>query len=165
MHDIWTLTKILHKQRAVTFKSRQMPRFLYRVFDDQSVSRLDEDGFAAGNPNGGFNHKKYWAKYVIQRHMHWGNRRPTPFISVTASRAKAVHYARQRQELGHSDVSIAKIDIAVLRDSGVIIYHMATLVKRTGAHIDPVAWNYSEYLCLRNIPREAVINSWEHGDE
>jgi len=143
-----------------------MPRFLYRVFDDQSVSRLNEvDGFVAGNPNGGFSRKRYWAKYVIQRHMHWGNRRPTPFISVTASRAKAVHYARQRQELGHSDVSIAQIDTAALRASGVIIYHMATLVKRTGAHIDPVAWNYSEYLCLRSIPREAVIKVWEHGDE
>ena len=54
-----------------------MTRFLYRVFDDQSVSRLDEvDGFVAGNPNGGFSRKQYWAKYVIQRHMHWGNRRP-----------------------------------------------------------------------------------------
>jgi len=138
-----------------------MPQFLYRVFDDNSVSRLDGiDGFVAGNPGKAFSPNRYWAKYVIQRHMRWGNRRPTPFISATSSRAKAVHYARQRQELGHGDVSIAKIDTAALRASGITTYHMATLVKRTGAYIDPVAWNYSEYLCLRYIPREAVIEVW-----
>jgi hypothetical protein len=143
-----------------------MPQFLYRVFDDQSVSRLNEvDGFVAGNPDGAFNRHRYWAKYVIQQHMRWGNRLPTPFISVTASRAKAFHYAEQREELGRSGVSIAKIDTAALRASGVIIYHMASLVKRTRARIDPVAWNYSEYLCLHYIPREAVVEVWEHGDE
>lgn len=143
-----------------------MPRYLYRVFDDTSISYLDEvNGFVAGNPVGAFKRHRYWAKYVLQRHMRWGNRQPTPFISVTASRAKAAHYARQRQELGHGDVSIAKIDTAISRASGVIIYHMATLVKKTGAHIEPVAWNYSEYLCLRHIPREAVTEVWEHSDE
>jgi hypothetical protein len=141
------------------------PRFLYRVFDDRSVSRLNEvDGFVAGDPEGGFNRRRYWAKYVIQRHMRWGNRRPTPFISVTSSRAKAVHYARQRQELGHGGVSIAKIDTAALRSLGVIVYHMATLVKGTRARIDPVAWNYSEYLCLHYIPREAVVEVREHDE-
>ncbi|KIM76144.1 hypothetical protein PILCRDRAFT_826655 [Piloderma croceum F 1598] len=143
-----------------------MPKFVYRVFDDQSVSRFNGvDGFVAGNPDGAFNRHRYGAKSVIQRHMRWGNRRPTPFISVTASRAKAVHYARQRQELGHGGVSIAKIDTAALRASGVVIYHMATLVKRTRAHIDPVAWNYSEYLCLRYIPHEAIVEVWEHDEE
>jgi len=139
------------------------PRFLYRLFDDSSVSRFDEDdGFVAGNPRGAFNRNQYWAKYVIQRHMHWGNRRPTPFISVTSSRAKALHYAQQRKNLGHAGVSIAKIDTAALRASGVIMYHMATLVKRTRARLDPVAWNYSEYLCLHYIPPQAVIEVWEY---
>ena len=145
-----------------------MPRFLYRVFDDNSVSRLDEDGvdgFVAGNPDGAFNRNWHWVKYVIQRHMRWANRRPTPFISVTSSRNKAVHYVRQRQEMGHGDVSIAKIDTAALQASGIIIYHMATLVKRTRACLDPVAWNYSEYLCLHYIPHEAVIEVWEYDDE
>jgi len=141
-----------------------MRQVVYRVFDDESVSRFNEaDGFVAGNPDGAFNRHMRGAKYVIQRHMRWGNRRPTPFISVTDSRAKAVHYARQRRELGHGGVSIAKIDTAALRTSGVIVYHMATLVKRTGAHIDPVAWNYFEYLCLHRIPHEAVIDV-EHSD-
>jgi len=139
------------------------PRFLYRVYDDQSVSRFDEvDGFLAGNPNAAFNRNRYWAKFVVRRHMHWGNRRPTPFISVTASRAKALHYATQREKMGHRDVSIAKIDTAKLRASGVIFYHMASLVKKTGARIDPVAWNYSEYLCMWRIPPEAVVEVRKH---
>lgn len=142
-----------------------MPRFLYRVFDDRSYSRFSEDsGFVAGNPNGAFNRNRYWAKYVIQRHMLWSNRRPTPFISVT-SRAKAVHYAKQRKEMGRDNVYISKIDTAKLRASGVIICHMATLVKWTRARIDPVAWNYSEYLCLHHIPPEAVVEVWRHDDE
>ena len=139
-----------------------MPRFLYRVFDNESVSRFhDENGFEAGNPQGKFSRHPYWAKYVVQRHMHWGNRRRTPFISVTASLAKANDYAEQRLARGYHDVSIAKIDTAIFRSHGGIHYHMATLVKRTHAHIDPRAWNYSEYLCLRHIPREAVIEVWD----
>jgi len=43
-----------------------------------------------------------------------GNQRPTPFISVTDLQAKVVHYARQRQELGHGGVLVAKIDTAAL---------------------------------------------------
>jgi len=142
-----------------------MPRFVYRLYDDQSVSRFDEvDGFVAGNPNAAFNRNRYWAKYVVQRHMRWGNRRPTPFISVTASRGKALLYAAQREKNGHRDVSIAKIDTAKLLASGVTFYHMATLAKRTGARIDQVAWNYSEYLCLWYIPREAVVETWKHDE-
>jgi hypothetical protein len=143
-----------------------MPQFLYRVFDDQSVSRFDEvDGFVAGNPYAAFNRNQYWAKHVIRRHMSWANRRLTPFVSVTASRAKAEEYALRRQRMGHGDVSIAKIDTAALRASGIIIFHMATLVKRTRASIDPVAWNYSEYLCLQGIPRKAIVEVWEYSNE
>jgi hypothetical protein len=139
-----------------------MPRFVYRVYDTHSISRLDDqNGFEAGDPEGAFSRHRFWAKYVIQRHMRWANRRPTPFISVTSSRAKANHYAQQRLEMGHRGVSIAKIDTSILLGHGCIFYHMANLVKNTRARIDPVAWNYSEYLCLRHIPREAVVDVWK----
>jgi len=44
-----------------------MRQLVSRVFDDESVSRFDEvDGFVAGNSDGAFNRRHYWAKYVIQ---------------------------------------------------------------------------------------------------
>ena len=55
---------------------------------------------------------------------------------MTASRAKAVIYVMQRQELECGNVSIAKIDIAVLQASGITIYHMTTLVEETSTSID-----------------------------
>jgi len=138
-----------------------IPRYLYRVFDESSVSSFDEDtGFVAGLPNGAFDRNKYWAKHVVQRHMDWGNRSRTPFISTT-SLQKAEHYAEQRlEEWGHDGVYIAKIDTATLRAAGVEIFHMATLVREVRAYIVPPAWNQREYLCLHRIPPEAVIDCW-----
>jgi hypothetical protein len=92
--------------------------------------------------------------------MDWENRSLTPFISATASRAKAIHYATQREEWGHGNVWIATIDTAALRASRVITYHMATLVEDTGAEICDVAWNEHEYLCLHHIPDEAIVDVW-----
>lgn len=135
-----------------------MGRYFYRVFDETSVSRFSEsEGFKAGRSTGTFKPHLPKAKKVVQQHKRWENRKPSPFISVTRSRAKAVHYARQRREWGRDDVQIAKIDRTSLRNAGVTIYHMATLVERIGAHIDSAAWNWTEYLCLYHIPSDAVV--------
>jgi len=136
----------------------ELPKYFYRVYDDLSVSRFNErDGFVAGAPGDAFDPRKDGAKYVVERHMYWFNDCPTPFISVTASRKKAIHYANQRRERENGNVRIAKIDTDALLVFGVSIYHMATLVEDTGAVISDKARNPYEYLCLHHIPLDAVI--------
>ena len=139
------------------------PRYLYRVFDDQSVSKWDEDdGFIAGWPDRPFDPSRHGARKVVEEHMDWSNRTLTPFISATSSPQKAVQYARQREEMGRSGVFIAEIDATRGRLS---IYHMQSLVRSTRAYVPPEGWNKYEYLILREIPTEAIISisTWDEG--
>ena len=138
------------------------PRYLYRVFDETSISTLDEEeGFVAASDSP-FNRHRRGAKDVVERHMDWNNRSPTPFISTTTLR-KAEHYAQQRVDWGREEVRIARISTAAMREAGVRIFHMTTLVQDVGASITPESWNHAEYLCLHQIPREAVVNDWSYG--
>jgi hypothetical protein len=132
-----------------------LPEFFYRVFDDESVSQYDQDdGFCASRK--AFYPNRHWAKFVVERHMDWGNRCSSPFISVTSSYDKALTYLAQREQMGRN-AWIAKVDVQILEQEGVRFWHMQTLAKRVGAYIEPVAWNESEWLCLHQIPAQAVV--------
>ena len=138
------------------------PRYFYRVYDEYSVSQFDgDDGFEAQGA-GLFSPRANWAKFVVARHMDWSNRTPSPFISVTDSREKANEYASQREDRGREDVHIAQIKVKVLRDAGVRFWHMQTLAMTVGAEdmIQDFSWNEYEWLCLHNIPAEAVVAVW-----
>jgi hypothetical protein len=136
---------------------RRSPRYLYRVYDYRSVSQYDrDDGFLAGAPDRPFYRSKYWARKVLNQHMDWANRIKTPFISTTKSFPKTVHYARQREGMGHGGVRIAKIDSHRL-PGDVKVYHMQSLVVQTHAYVEPPGWNKWEYLILGQIPADAVM--------
>jgi hypothetical protein len=131
-----------------------LPDYFYRVFDDKSVSQYDKyDGFCA--PRKAFYPKAHWAKFVVQRHMNWRNRWNSPFISVTSSYDKALKYAVQREDMGR-EAWIATIDVQRLCQEGVRFWRMQTLAKRVGAYIKRRAWNRDEWLCLHQIPAEAI---------
>jgi hypothetical protein len=136
----------------------EIPRYLYRVFDDGSVSHPDPHrGFLAGSPNGAFDPSKHWARYVVERHMDWNNGTLTPFISTTDSAYKAMQYAEQRENWGHEGVYIATIDTDKMEE-GYQIFHMLSLVEHLGAYILDLAVNDHEYLILHQIPCRAIVD-------
>src|SRR5258708_33411359 len=119
-----------------------LPRYLYRVFDEESCSQFHHtSGFVASISNAVFDPRHWNAQRQLERHMDWNNRRRTPFISVTASREKALEYALNRVEMGRRTVSIAKIDSSRLEEAGVDVYWMCGLVEDTNAYIKPEAMN------------------------
>jgi hypothetical protein len=131
------------------------PQYLYRVFDEESFCQFDkQNGFIAGVAR---SLNRYKIRYYVERHMEWGNRIPTPFISVTASRSKALQYALQRVDMSRGHVCIAKISTHLLRAAQVQTHHMATLVAEIQARIEPAARNKWEFLCINQIPARAVV--------
>jgi hypothetical protein len=137
--------------------STETPRYYYRVVDDKSHCKYDQDkGFVASIPNAVYNPNHRKAKQELEWHMEWGNRHPTPFISVTASREQALKFALQRVKNG--SVWIVKIDHSRLKEAGIDIHHACDLVRYTGAEIKHMAENLHEYLCVRLIPVGAVIS-------
>ncbi|KAG1876983.1 hypothetical protein C8R48DRAFT_768550 [Suillus tomentosus] len=134
----------------------ELPRYLYRVFDEQSCSQLNRSGaFVASIPYAVYDRDHRNARRQLELHMDWSNRRPTPFISVTSSRGRALDFALTLWNMRGSAVSIAKIDSSQLEREDV--YWMCDLVEYTGAHIKPEAMNKYEYLCVGSIPASAVI--------
>jgi hypothetical protein len=94
------LAHLLHQQLLA---QDTPPRYFYRVFDDKSVSRSDEEkgGFHAlpdenGIPFTDSVHPPKSLKVMVEQHLNWGNRNPTPFISVT-SMGMAIRYFGQRR--------------------------------------------------------------------
>ncbi|KAG2059660.1 hypothetical protein BDR06DRAFT_668395 [Suillus hirtellus] len=134
----------------------ELPRYLYRVFDEQSCSQLNHSGaFVASIPYAVYDRDHWNARRQLELHMDWSNRRRTPFISVTSSRGRALDFALTLLNMRGSAVSIAKIDSSQLEREDV--YWMCDLVGYTGAHIKPEALNKYEYLCVGSIPASAVI--------
>lgn len=136
----------------------ELPRYLYRVFDEQSCSQLNRSGtFVASIPDAVYSRNHRNARRQLELHMDWSNRRRTPFISVTSSRVNALKFALTLLNMRGSAVSIAKIDSSQLEREGTDVHWMCDLVEYTGAHIKPEAMNKYEYLCVGFIPASAVI--------
>ncbi|KAG1776864.1 hypothetical protein EV702DRAFT_316417 [Suillus placidus] len=132
-----------------------LPRYLYRVFDEWSCSQFSRtSGFVASIPNAVYDLDHRNAKRQLEWHMDWNSRRQTPFISVTASREKALEYALNRMDMKRRTVSIAKIDSSRLRTD---VYRMCDLAEYTGAYLKHEATNKHEFLCVGCIPANAVI--------
>ncbi|KAG1862813.1 hypothetical protein DFJ58DRAFT_775304 [Suillus subalutaceus] len=139
-------------------QDRTLPRYLYRVFDEETYSKFSHtSGFVASISNAVYYRNHPNARRQLELHMDWSNRRRTPFLSVTASREKALEYALNKVKMGRRIVSIAKIDSSQLKRAGINIYWMRELAEQTGAYLRPEAMNDHEYLCIRNIPAHAVI--------
>ncbi|KAG1840463.1 hypothetical protein DFJ58DRAFT_810379 [Suillus subalutaceus] len=91
------------------------PQYFYRVFDEKSFSQFHEtSGFVAGIPNAIYDPKHWKARHELERHMDWTNKHPTPFISVTASREKALEFALQRVK---SRGALSQLRRSTVRDS------------------------------------------------
>jgi hypothetical protein len=129
-----------------------MPNILYRVTDNTSFRILD-----AGTTTEPFNLKDASAKAIIEAHANWSNRRPTPLISMTDSRVKALEYVDQRRDKGRRNIQITVIDPFALQRDGVALHKMLDIVDKTGAVIKTVARSPCEWVCVHHIPKSAVI--------
>ncbi|KAG2154258.1 uncharacterized protein EDB93DRAFT_1102394 [Suillus bovinus] len=107
----------------------KLPRHFYRVFDEESRSQYSHTrGFVSSIPHAVYDPDHRNARRELERHMDWSNRRQTPFISVTASRGKALEFALNLVERGSRNVSIAKICSLQLQQSGISL-HLVTTMK------------------------------------
>ncbi|KAG1746238.1 hypothetical protein EDD22DRAFT_280131 [Suillus occidentalis] len=145
---------------------QDLPQYFYRVFDEESRSQFHETrGFVASIPIAFYNPAHRNACLELERHMDWNSSLPTPFVSMTASREKALKYALQRVDKQRRSVTIAKIDSSLLKKANANIYRMCALVEQTGADIKREAMNEHEYLCVRCIPATSVIQCLTLDDE
>lgn len=145
---------------------QDVPQYFYRVFDEESRSQFHEtSGFVASIPNAVYNPAHRNARLELERHMNWNSSYSTPFVSMTASREKALEYALQRVDKQRRTVTIAKIDSSRLKKANVDIHWMCALVEQTGANIKREAMNEHEYLCVHRIPANAVIQCLTLDDE
>jgi hypothetical protein len=134
---------------------------LFRVFDDNSVSSFTPGhGFIAGDASHPFdpNHRK-GAKVVVERHANWYNRIPTPFVSVVDTFEKAGDLAQSMSADTGSEIQVAIIDHARLRnDYGIDVYRFTELIKITKAKVDPATRsNHAHFVCVHCIPSGAVM--------
>jgi hypothetical protein len=134
---------------------------LFRVFDDNSVSSFTPgQGFIAGDAFHPFdpNHRK-GAKVVVERHANWYNRITTPFVSVVDTFEKAWDLAQSMSADTGSEIQVAIIDHASLRnDYGIDVYRFTELIKITKAKVDPATRSdHAHFVCVHCIPSGAVM--------
>ena len=92
------------------------PVTLYRVYDCDSQSPLDNDGFACGDPNTYvMNAWHVITPAAICRHLKWRNRRPTQFISFYNNLADALREFRRRRNNVSPHYAAATVRIAVIQ--------------------------------------------------
>jgi hypothetical protein len=130
-----------------------MDQYFYRVTDHQSVGRLE-----AGTRSVSFDlQDPEEAKRIVEEHANWANRKPTPLISMTDSKRKALEYADQRRAKNRSAITIWVIDREELECAGAEVHQMMELVQITRAEIKYVARSWSEWVCVHRIPWCAVV--------
>jgi len=147
-------------------QEQSLPRYLYRVFDEQCYSQFSRtSGFVASIYNAVYYRDHPNARRQLELHMDWSNRRRTPFVSVTASREKALELALKKVDQGRRHVSITKIDGSQLKRAGIKVYWMRGLAEYTGAYVKHEAMNNHEFLCVRCIPAKAVVQCLTLADD
>lgn len=135
----------------------------YRVTDDSSGSKLGDHGFLASEPIYQPRMFPPWSeqeqedlKRMLDKHLNWYNREPTPFISVYISKKVAWDYAEARKNDGWTGVSVTYIQREMIGPE--CLRRVRTLAKDLGYWIPPRAWPNSEFewIILNHIPQEAI---------
>jgi hypothetical protein len=136
------------------------PRVFYRVEDaDSSARYVDGKGILAADTKTvvNFGDKGDTLLRQVKQHLHWGNRRPTPFISTYCDESAALREADRR--VGRDkDVTVYKIDMDDTHER-VEYRDVRRLATKLGLRIEPNAWHNSkhEWIFLRHVPDEAVV--------
>ena len=95
----------------------------------------------------------------VERHLDWGNRRPSPFISMYCDEGVAYREARRRVRDGKEDVKVYEINMRRTKERREY-RDLRCLADGLGFHIPKRALNNSvyEYILLHHIPDDAVVD-------
>lgn len=98
----------------------------------------------------------------VERHLDWGNRVPTPFISMYCDEGVAQREAERRIGEGKKDVRVYKINMR-RSDERREYRNIRLLAERLDFDIPERAWNNSkyEYIFLHHVPDSAVVDLME----
>jgi len=141
------------------------PYIFYRVEDGDSRARYyhDEGIFAEDvDEEVDFGTRGWRLLCQVERHLDWGNRVPTPFISMYCNKIVAFREAERRVRDGKEDVRVYTIDMRE-RDERVEYRNIWLLTEKLGFDIPERAWNNSEYeyVVLHHIPDSAVVDCFD----
>lgn len=94
----------------------------------------------------------------VERQLDWGNRDPTPFISMYSDKDVAFEEAKRRVRRGKKDVRVYKIDMWE-SDERTEYRNIRLLAEKLDFDIPERAWNNSEYeyIFLHHVPDSAVV--------
>jgi hypothetical protein len=136
----------------------------YRVEDEYSQARTAGGrGIWPGDRHArvDFKARQGWKHKALVRHvmnhLDWGNRRPTPFISMYNDDTVAFEEAERRKRRGMRKVTITVVDVKKVYGR-VKFRNVRQLAHRLRCQIPEKAWHNSEYeyIFLHHIPDRAV---------
>jgi len=147
------------KYVQIASSSSPLPgKYLYRVFDEKSMSFFDEmHGFKAADYQTGFDpvNDTPSAQCIVKNHAVWSNWDPTPLISTTDCQDNALYLAKKRLE-NRSYVRVAVIDYKKVEEISTV-YNMMSLAHSLGVVLARKAQNESEWVVVGCIPRISVL--------
>jgi hypothetical protein len=88
----------------------------------------------------------------------WSSRVPSPFIAVFSDREHATRWAISCHQREQGQVTLAEVDTSRL--TNVRVLKLSTLVQELAIVLAEGAAQHEEgaYLCLRQIPRTAIVS-------
>lgn len=138
------------------------PYIFFRVEDEDSHAQyFDEEGLIAEDTDTWVDFKSWDQRLLgqVERHLDWGNRVPTPFVSMYCDEDVAHREAERRVREGKKDVRVYTIN---MRKSGERreYRNIRLLAERLNFDIPERAWNNSEYeyIFLHYVPDSAVVD-------
>ena len=137
------------------------PYIFFRVEDEDSRARYcGEEGLFAESTG-------TWVDFQIgdwrllgqvERHLDWGNRVPTPFISMYCDEGVAFREANRRVREGKKDVRVYEVNMRKSHERREY-RNIRLLAERLDFDIPERAWNNSEYeyIFLHHVPDSAIV--------
>lgn len=146
----------------------------YRVYDELSESQYSvQSGFLSGYASRYWDHPDQFPELIrpevrfdrgsVKRHLDWGNREPTKYISIYSSVEKARMECLRRcndpyfQSTGRGQVRVSVIEgLEGMQNERVFLTSTAELLRTGVLYIDDHYVSKAEWLALDRIPASCV---------
>lgn len=108
--------------------------------------------------------EKRKAYNILDSHLQWGNRKPSPLISAFSNKSTALKYAELRVKRGQSGVFVAAVGLGKTSRTNKPVYWRSVrdLSDELGLWIHEKAWSHSkdELVFLHHIPACMIVDVW-----